>query len=203
VYKKDKQLNMSPNAIASRKMGFPIGQSLSEIEGLKYYAWKTSQEFPNSIIIEVGTRNGGSALVLVMNSTLPVITIDVMLDPRHTDDITGKNFGYNPIPPLPKHWARYPRGIFIEQVTCTSWEYQHDGRPVGMVFLDGGHKFEEIYKDWMHFYPLVEMGGYILLHDYQVFLGVTKFVDECIGVAPLSQHGSIVVYQKTRGKNES
>ena len=53
-----------------------------------------------------------------------------------------------------------------------------------------------IHNDWLHYYDLVSPGGYILMHDYGQFPGVTKFVDEDIALPIIDRGGSIVVFQK-------
>jgi predicted O-methyltransferase YrrM len=178
---------MPTAALNSKRLGFPIGQTGEESNLLKKYARMVD---PSHTIIEIGTRNGGSALVLAMNSRSRVVTIDILPDPR----LTGQ-FGYKHIPVLKKHWARYPGGSRIEQVTSTSWEYKHDGSPVGLVFIDGGHEFNQIMRDWNHFKPMVATGGWILVHDYEKFPGVTEFIDK-LHHEPDDRAGSIVCFQK-------
>jgi cephalosporin hydroxylase len=158
-------------------MGFPISQSWGEIEMLRKYAGEVP---PDQCIIDIGTRNGGSAIVLAMSSQSPVYTIDILADPRYSHHI----YGY--IPPIREHFDSFPFGDRIHIITCVSWEYVHEGPPVGLVFIDGDHTSNGIFRDWHHFYPMVEEGGYILCHDYgaprfpyvEVFLD--GFSDICI-----------------------
>lgn len=167
-------------------IGFPIGQTVEEVKILRKYAKLKPK---GTVSIEIGTRNGGSALILAMNSFDPVITIDMLEDPRVFD------YGYKEIPKLRKHWARYPGGSRIEQVTVKSWEYQHDGRPVGLVFIDGSHEYEDVAKDFYLFLSLLIDGGYLLMHDYETFPGVTQFLNS-LDVPYMDRAGSIVVYKK-------
>ncbi|MHA2047634.1 MAG: class I SAM-dependent methyltransferase, partial [Candidatus Thorarchaeota archaeon] len=132
---------------------------------------------------------------LAMSSQSPVYTLDVLEDPREFD-----RGGYDPIPPIREHFDSFPFGDRIHIVTCNSSEYEHDGPPVGLVFLDGDHTFEGIEKDWHHFYPMLEVGGIMVCHDYgaPAFPGIKKFLDlldsqECIDFADTS-----VVFQKGR-----
>jgi cephalosporin hydroxylase len=180
--------------LSSKKLGFPIAQTPTEVAILKKYARRVK---PPEIIVEIGTRNGGSALVLAMNSMCQVVTIDILADPRLSEEDAAR-YGYKHINvPLKKHWARFAGGSRIEQVTCPSTKYSHPcSRGVGLVFIDGGHEYEECKGDWLHFYDLVSPGGYILLHDYESFPGVTKFVDEDIALPMIDRGDSIVVFQK-------
>jgi cephalosporin hydroxylase len=178
--------------LSSKKLGFPIAQTPSEVAILKKYARLVKKP---EIIVEIGTRNGGSALVLAMNSFVPVVTIDILADPRLSPEENAR-YGYKTPPLLKKHWARFAGGSRIEQVTSPSTSYTHPcGRPVGLVFIDGGHEYEEVKADWLHFYDFVSPGGYIMLHDYQSFPGVTTFIDEDISLSIIDTGGSIVVFQ--------
>jgi cephalosporin hydroxylase len=173
----------------SAALGFPISQFWAGVSILREYGSKVNA---NQSIIDIGTRNGGSAIILAMSSSSPVYTIDILPDPREP------GFGYGPIPPLREHWDSFPFGDRIHQVTCCSWEYVHKGPPVGLVFIDGDHTYEGVKNDWYHFYPMVEEGGYILVHDYDTaqFPDVTRFLheldtDECVDLG-----GSIAVFKK-------
>lgn len=178
---------MNKNLITSQLLGFPISQSVDETACLMKYA---RQVKATDVIIDVGTRNGGSALVMAVASGGRVVTIDIKEDPREP------GYGYGPILPLEEHW-RYHGGENIEQVTCNSWEYEENGDPVGMVFLDGSHEYHDVVKDFYHFFPMVEHGGWVLIHDYGLFPDVTKFVDEIESVfSIIDRVESIVVIER-------
>jgi hypothetical protein len=185
-------------------IGFPIGQTVEEVEILEKYAKLKPKK---TITIEIGTRNGGTTIILATNTFDPVVTIDIEADPRLTH-MTGPDGQqhklYDSVPPLPKHWARWPGGSRIEQVTAVSWDVDWDlePRPVGLVFIDGSHEYEDVVKDWKHFYPHVVPGGYCLLHDYQKFPGVTRFVDEDLSVEPIDRGGSILVFQRENNSHD-
>lgn len=46
------------------------------------------------------------------------------------------------------------------------------------VFIDANHIYEAVKKDIEIWYPLVKTGGYICGHDYGVYAGVKKAVNE-------------------------
>ena len=51
--------------------------------------------------------------------------------------------------------------------------------PIGMLFIDGLHDYENVSRDYAAFAPFVRPGGYVLFDDYNVaFPGVMRFVDE-------------------------
>lgn len=168
-------------------IGFPVGQSVIEVKTLQKYAKKVKHW---QIIVEIGTRNGGSALVLSQASVVPVITLDILEDPREP------GYGYGHIPPLREHWDSFPGGYKIEFYPVGSLGYVHDPNDsLGLVFIDGGHEYEQIKDDWNHFWPILDRGGYCLVHDYEVFPGVTKFLNE-LEMNPIDRGGSILVYRK-------
>lgn len=183
-------------------IGFPIGQSVANVKTMIEFAKKKPR---NTISLEIGTRNGGSALIWALNTFDPVITLDIKKDPRmtHVKGPDGEQHRlYKDILPLPKHWARYPGGSRIEFVGgVVSWDLDisKEKRPVGLLFIDGDHTYEGIRKDWKNFYPLVCRGGYILVDDYgsEAFPGVSKFLEQDVALEPVEVNAdSMVVYQK-------
>jgi predicted O-methyltransferase YrrM len=51
--------------------------------------------------------------------------------------------------------------------------------PIGLLFIDGLHDYENVSRDYAAFAPFVRPGGYVLFDDYNVlFPGVMRFVDE-------------------------
>jgi predicted O-methyltransferase YrrM len=187
----DARMKRESPSVVSKAVGFPVGQSWGELEILSRYARGVPPELS---IIDIGTRNGGSAIVLAMSSQSPVYTIDILEDPRES------GFGYGEIPPLREHFDSFPFGDRIHIVTCVSSEYVHKGPPIGLVFIDGDHTFKGVEADWLHFYPMLENMGFMICHDYDqpAFPGVTEFLDklgsqECVDFAETT-----VVFQKGR-----
>lgn len=165
------------NNNASQFCKFPIGQTVGDVGILQEYAQLVE---PSEIIIEVGTRNGGSAIMLALASESSVVTIDILEDSRFDDENCQKFYGMNAPPPLREHFDSFYGGNRIEIVNCCSWEYKHDGRTVGMVFLDGGHTLTSLKRDYEHFSKILSPEGYMLFHDYGSvsFPEVGPFVDE-------------------------
>ena len=173
----------------SRALGFPISQSWAGVSIIREYGSKVNA---SQCIIDIGTRNGGSAILLAMSSTSTVYTIDILEDPREP------RYGYGWIPKLREHLDSFPFGHRIIQVTSVSWEYEHNGPPVGLVLIDGDHTYSGIKRDWEHFYPMVEKGGYILVHDYDspYFPDVTNFLDKLDSEECVDLGGTIAVFKK-------
>jgi len=185
-------------------IGFPIGQTVDEVKCLIKYAKLKPK---GTITIEIGTRNGGSALIFAMHTFDPVVTIDILDDPRaflFKDKKSGKTVQlYKEIPPLPMHWARYPGGKRIEKVCCISHEvdWSLEPRPVGLLFIDGDHEYDGVKKDWEHFWPHVVPGGYCMLHDFESrgFPAISEFYYnelEPNGIRYIDRGGTVIVFQK-------
>jgi len=52
---------------------------------------------------------------------------------------------------------------------------QIDGRSFDVVYIDGGHRFEEVTADLQFYAPLVRHGGYLVLDDAACLLPGTAF----------------------------
>jgi hypothetical protein len=50
--------------------------------------------------------------------------------------------------------------------------------PVDFVFLDGSHEYENVKWECENYSKLVNPGGVLSGHDYNIFEGVNKAVDE-------------------------
>ena len=75
-------------------------------------------------------------------------------------------------------------------------------RPIGMLFIDGDHRYHEVREDFMQWVPHVLDGGIIALDDsIEADLGPTQLVSELniAGFAPLERCGKITFYRKIRG----
>jgi predicted O-methyltransferase YrrM len=190
-------------------IGFPIGQSVANVKTMIEFAKKKKK---GTISMEIGTRNGGSALIWAMHTFDPVVTIDMKKDPRltHWPDKDGKETRlYKDILPLPNHWARYPGGGRIEFIGgVISWDLDisMEKRPVGLLFIDGDHSYEGLKKDWEHFYPLVCEGGFIVIDDYGTpgFPGVSKFLEQDVALEPIevNSHTMVVYCKEEKGIND-
>src|SRR5205823_655276 len=52
--------------------------------------------------------------------------------------------------------------------------------PIGLLFIDGLHDYENVGQDFRHFAPWIVPGGFIAFHDYTVFGDVARLVDEVL-----------------------
>lgn len=55
--------------------------------------------------------------------------------------------------------------------------FQTAGMKFKMVFIDGDHSYQQVRKDILAWWPLLETGGILCGHDYDVFEGVNGAVN--------------------------
>lgn len=79
-----------------------------------------------------------------------------------------------------------------------SWD-----QSIRLLFIDGDHSYDGTSSDFSAWYPFVEKGGTICMHDYQnshYLGGVTKFIDEVLMTSPEIEHitrvHSMMVFRK-------
>jgi hypothetical protein len=51
-------------------------------------------------------------------------------------------------------------------------------RSIDFIFIDASHDYQDVLNDITYWYPKVKKGGFIAGHDYTIFDGVKKAVDE-------------------------
>ncbi len=66
--------------------------------------------------------------------------------------------------------------------------------PIDLLFLDAGHTYPEIRADIALWPPLVAPGGIVSGHDFGVFPGVTRAVEE---TGPFERAGTTVWWRET------
>ena len=98
----------------------------------------------NPVILESGTHKGKSTNVLAeLWPDSKIFTCD-------PED-------YKPI--LPENATFY---------NCETVNLRWDqwGKSIDLLFIDNSHQMEDIRDDWDKYEPFVNVGGYIVLHDY-------------------------------------
>ena len=53
-----------------------------------------------------------------------------------------------------------------------------DDSELNFCFIDASHAYEDVKADILAWFPKIKPGGYLFCHDYGLFDGVTKAVDE-------------------------
>ena len=73
-----------------------------------------------------------------------------------------------------KHECRF---TFIQEESLKATEYIQDGF-LDFCFIDASHSYEDVKADILAWLPKIKKGGYLFLHDYELFEGVTRAVNE-------------------------
>ncbi len=138
-------------------------------------------------VVEIGTFDGRTTINLAINApdACPVFTLDLPPDhPTRFDLDTGeRTFIDKPAigarfqhrgPPWSKQAAK------IVQLAGDSATFDwsgHEGR-AGLVFVDGSHAYDYVRADSETAFRLVAKGATVLWHDYGVWEGVTRALEE-------------------------
>lgn len=72
------------------------------------------------------------------------------------------NAGYED---LKEHWVFVKGDTHSDDTLKLVKDCLEDEELFDMAFIDAGHSYEDIKKDWELFYPLIKKGGIIMLHD--------------------------------------
>lgn len=127
-------------------------------------------------VIEIGTAYGGNAFHLLSNTSIEKL---ICIDP----------YAYYPAMPgficqneydILYEYAKERLGQFknVELLRLTSKEAFKILDPVDLVFLDGSHDYEDVKWEIENYSKLVKPGGVLAGHDYDIFEGVNKAVNE-------------------------
>ena len=106
---------------------------------------------PSNCYVEIGTSEGGSALVARGATKADIYTIDIN---NYHPDIPDINFITKPSVEVAETW----------------------NKPIGVLFIDGNH--QDAKKDFLAWEKHIVKGGYILFHDYIIEGGFTV-VEDC------------------------
>jgi len=155
----------------TQRLGMPeTGIIKSELEMLdiQYLQKLVFEVKPPNCYLEIGTREGGSALFArLANKDIEIHAID----PK----------------PILDGWQFHPREFGINIIVGTSLsEAKKWNKPIGVLLIDGNHvrahgdMAKEDFYAWEKF---IVKGGYVLIHDYSpgdLWKDVVKDCDEII-----------------------
>ena len=138
-------------------------------------------------IIEIGTFDGRTTLNLALNASphLAVFTLDLPPDAAPKFDLAPGERAFVEKPRSGRHfveaegeWAPSARRItqlFGDSATF-DWSAHH-GR-AGLVFVDGSHAYDYVIADTDTALSLIAQKGVVIWHDYGVWEGVTRALEE-------------------------
>lgn len=134
---------------------------------------------PGGIAIEVGSWNGGSAVILgsiCRHKGARLYCVDAFSDDVH---IYGELMSKDRLLSFVKNVKGLPVSILsgdsteIYRILCNEC--------ADLVFIDGDHRYEWVKKDVLNYGRKLRRGGVICGHDYGVIDQVAQAVDEVLG----------------------
>jgi predicted O-methyltransferase YrrM len=135
------------------------------IETLTKYAKQCKVK--NPIFVDVGTLAGLSAVTVALaNSDARVITIDPV-----RNDLLPINL---------KTLNLEKRVSYIEGTTKDLFTLED--QTIDMIFIDGIHDYKGVLNDLNNACKKLKKGAFILFHDYSLYDGIKKIVDQMEGV---------------------
>lgn len=123
-------------------------------------------------ILEIGTCHGASAVAIGIGAKMyggnnpKLITIDIV-------QLESAVKGYFE---LFKEFL--PSNRYIIQSDSKAFSFNE---PIDLLYIDGGHEYEDVYEDCKKYIPLVIKGGICIFHDADtadVSRAITKFFDD-------------------------
>jgi len=164
-------------------------------------------------IIEIGTFDGRTTLNMAVNSpeSCPIYTLDLPQGDETAFDVEEgeKSFIDKPTPGMRFIQSDEPCTKKITQMLGDSatFDWSDHVNSAGFIFVDGSHAYDYAKKDTATAFQLIRPGGFIVWHDYGVWEGVTKALEEIEAEQRLGlQHirgTSLVVYRHSESLTQS
>jgi len=139
-----------------------------------------AREMVNDVAVEIGSYRGKSACYI--GSAMPDTAHLYCIDPWNNSNVNRYAFKFTDENLLTfKENVRLcglesrvtPIRGFSSEVSL-SWE-----KPISLLYIDGGHEYEEVLRDIDGFLPHMVSGGVILFDDYSnAFPGIVSAVQE-------------------------
>jgi len=146
--------------------GINKSKSMQDVELVELF--ETSKK-SKGVILELGSFRGVSTIVMAKATNRKVIAVDPFI--AHGTISQNKQNFLNNI-------RRFEVENQIELIEDFSKNFNIKG-PLGLLLIDAEHTYEGVKHDYNKFAPLVEDGGYIVMHDFHL-PGIKKFFDEAI-----------------------
>jgi hypothetical protein len=138
-------------------------------------------------IIEIGTFDGRTTLNLAVNASphLQVFTLDLPPETAPKFDLAPGERAYVEKPrsgrrflEAPPEWAAAASRITQLMGDSATFDWcPHFGR-AGLVFVDGSHAYDYVLADTDTAFRLVADKGMVIWHDYGVWEGVTRALEQ-------------------------
>jgi len=134
------------------------------VPGQEEWLFRAARRLPDgAAIVEIGSYKGRSTTALAsacVGTTKHVYAVDTFNG--NDSDFSQRDF-------LPAWKESIESNGIVAWTTAVpgiSWEVGANWeKPIGMLFIDGSHQFEDVLKDFDAFFPHVVSGGIVAMHD--------------------------------------
>jgi predicted O-methyltransferase YrrM len=142
---------------------------------------------PGCEIIEIGTFDGRTALNLAINAPrdATVATLDLPVDQAPMLEIEASERQYvdKPAPgarlrSCDARWRERANRVVQLRGDSATFDWSRHENRAGLVFVDGSHAYDYVKKDSETAMRLVRPEGMVFWHDYGVWSGVTRALEE-------------------------
>jgi predicted O-methyltransferase YrrM len=133
-----------------------------------------------SVIVEIGTYRGRSAVALALGARLGSKAHVYAIDPHVAfKGVKGGEFGPQDMAALYENLAKAGVGETVAAVCLPSLMSARawTERNVGLLWLDGDHSYEGVRADFDAWFPFIVPDGVVAFHDVDAS-GVKRLLDE-------------------------
>jgi predicted O-methyltransferase YrrM len=165
--------------------------------------WLAEQASKHKMIAEVGSYLGRSTRAMADNTSGVIYAVDTW-----KGTLADEKFPKEPhegyfLDEFTKNLGDHLWNGTVKALRMTSLEaaaaFSGDGTRFGFIFIDGDHSYESVRNDILAWRPLLEKGGTISGHDFDIggYPGVVQAVRELIAPVPNQVGGSSLWYLET------
>lgn len=147
------------------------------------------------VLFEIGTFDGRTTLHLALHSenSCPVVTLDL---PPELEPVFNLEAGEEHMVDKPESgWVfrdyRHKKPDAVDRIQqlygdSADFDFSRWHGACGLVFIDASHQYDYVITDSASAMALVRPGGLVLWHDYGVWPGVTRALEELAGQQSLA-----------------
>ena len=136
---------------------------------------RLARECKDGEIVEIGSWKGKSTVWLAEGSKAGRGLKIYAIDPHKGYD------GKSTLEEFRNNIAKTGAGSMIIPIVKTSEESAKEfSKPVGLIFIDGSHEYDDVKKDFELWFPKLIDGGVMAFHDTLGYDGPRKVVNELI-----------------------
>jgi predicted O-methyltransferase YrrM len=140
---------------------------LSNAEASYLYYLARNLSAGGSVIVEVGSYKGKSTVCLAAGSSRGAQKTIYAIDPHTGSEEHQLLYGaVNTLQQFKNNLATFRVSDMVEPLVMTSEQASRNwGKKIALLFIDGAHDVESVQRDFDMWWPHVEDGGWVVLHD--------------------------------------